>query len=81
MVGREHAVVQDGVGPRRWDERTQPGEKGVGGHLGGRLIQESRRGHGVGSGHGDQGTQPSQEALWAEVAGVRGGSSAGHEFC
>ena len=33
MVGREHAVVQDGVGPRRRDECTQPGEKG-GGHLG-----------------------------------------------
>ena len=34
VVGREHAVVQDGVGPRRWDQGTQPSEKGVGGHLG-----------------------------------------------
>ena len=33
-VGREHVVVQDGVGPRRWDQGTQPGEKGIEGHLG-----------------------------------------------
>jgi hypothetical protein len=33
-VGRQDAVVQDGVCPRRRDECTQSGEKGVGGHLG-----------------------------------------------
>ena len=34
VLGREHAVVQDGVGPRRRDQGTQPGEKGIGAHLG-----------------------------------------------
>ena len=35
VVGREHAVVQDGVRSGRRDKCTQPGEKGVGAHLGG----------------------------------------------
>ncbi len=34
VVGREDAVVQDGMGPGRRNECTQPSEKGVGGHLG-----------------------------------------------
>ncbi len=31
VVGREHAVIQNGMRPRRRDEGTQPSEKGVGG--------------------------------------------------
>ncbi len=34
VVGRQDAVVQNGVCPRWWDQGAQPGEKGVGGHLG-----------------------------------------------
>ncbi len=34
VVGRKHTVVLDGVGPRRGDKCTQPGEKSVGAHLG-----------------------------------------------
>ena len=34
VVGREHAVIQNGMRPRRRDEGTQPSEKGVGGYLG-----------------------------------------------
>ena len=34
MVGREHAVVEDGVGSGSGDQSAQPSDKGVGGHLG-----------------------------------------------